>query len=148
MDIEQSQHHEHHHDASMAKAHVVDNAKKPSCHHDHHGQLVEDFRKRFGISLVLTLPILILSPMVQEFVGLGEKLRFSGDQYLLWAFQLLVLTCFLSFRVPIFEGENWMGNSVGRKYLKILALNSLEILFQFDISSNFNSLQINICKYI
>lgn len=48
--------------------------------------MVEDFRKRFWISLALTVPILILSPMIQEFVGLGEKLRFLGDQYLLWGF--------------------------------------------------------------
>ncbi|MCK6619698.1 MAG: copper-translocating P-type ATPase [Calditrichia bacterium] len=44
--------------------------------------MVEDFRKRFWISLVLTIPILILSPMIQEFLGLGESLRFPGDMYI------------------------------------------------------------------
>ncbi|AZZ38359.1 heavy metal translocating P-type ATPase [Bdellovibrio sp. qaytius] len=52
--------------------------------------MVEDFRRRFWISLVLTVPILMLSPMIQEFVGLGESLRFSRDQYLLWAFSSIV----------------------------------------------------------
>jgi len=90
MELEQTQHHERHHDASMADERVINDAKKPSPHHDHHAHMVEDFRKRFWISLALTLPILILSPMIQEFAGLGEKLRFSGDQYLLWAFSSVV----------------------------------------------------------
>jgi hypothetical protein len=40
-------------------------------HHDH-TVMVEDFRKRFWLSLVLTLPILLLSPMIQEFFGLSK----------------------------------------------------------------------------
>ena len=45
-----------------------------------------DFRKRFWISLVLTLPILILSPMLQmqTLVGLREAIRFPGDIYVLF----------------------------------------------------------------
>lgn len=90
MNTDQSQHHEHHHDAIMAKDRVEDTVKMPSHHHDHHANMVEDFRKRFWISLILTLPILILSPLIQEFVGLGEGIRFSGDQYLLWIFSSIV----------------------------------------------------------
>ncbi len=48
-------------------------------HHDHHAMMVRDFRKRFWISLVLTLPVLLLSPMIQRVIGLGDALRFSGD---------------------------------------------------------------------
>ncbi len=43
-----------------------------------HGRL-SDLRERFWISLVATVPILALSPMVQRLVGLGEALRFPGD---------------------------------------------------------------------
>jgi Cu2+-exporting ATPase len=43
-----------------------------------------DFRKRFWISLVLTVPILVLSPMLQSLVGLGETISFSGDLYVLF----------------------------------------------------------------
>ncbi|MDH4197038.1 MAG: HAD-IC family P-type ATPase, partial [Candidatus Aminicenantes bacterium] len=50
----------------------------------HHAHNVADFRKRFWISLVATLPVLALSPMVQHFLGLGESLRFAGDAYLLF----------------------------------------------------------------
>jgi len=57
-----------------------------SDHHDHHSQMAADFRKRFWISLVLTLPILILSPMLQTLVGLREAIRFPGDLYVLFGF--------------------------------------------------------------
>ncbi len=50
----------------------------------HLGHSVADFRKRFWISLIVTVPILILSPSIQEFVGICGALRFSGDQDLLF----------------------------------------------------------------
>ena len=46
--------------------------------------MAADFRKRFWISLVLTLPILVLSPMLQTLVGLREAIRFPGDIYVLF----------------------------------------------------------------
>jgi len=53
-------------------------------HHDHHAHMVSDFRKRFWISLIITFPILALSPMIQKFLGLKETIRFAGDSYLLF----------------------------------------------------------------
>ena len=53
-------------------------------HHDHHGHMAADFRKRFWISMVLTLPILVLSPLLQKLAGLREAIRFSGDSYILF----------------------------------------------------------------
>jgi len=50
----------------------------------HHAMMVEDFRKRFWISLALTIPVLILSPMIQMFLGLGETLRFPGDTFIVF----------------------------------------------------------------
>ncbi|MDP3332222.1 MAG: copper-translocating P-type ATPase [Methylococcaceae bacterium] len=52
--------------------------------HDHHAHMAADFRNRFWISLVLTLPILALSPMLQTLVGLREAIRFPGDIYVLF----------------------------------------------------------------
>ncbi len=52
--------------------------------------MVEDFKRRFWISLGLTLPILILSPMIQMFLGLGESIRFAGDTYIIWALSSIV----------------------------------------------------------
>ena|GEM_PF-462074 len=52
-------------------------------HYAHHAHMVEDFKKRFWVSLILTIPILLLSPMIQEFLGL-EKLSFPGSLYVLF----------------------------------------------------------------
>lgn len=62
-------------------------------HHGHHGghdhgDMVNDFKKRFFISLILTIPILALSPMIQEFIGVDWQ--FSFDQYILFALSTLV----------------------------------------------------------
>ena len=58
-------------------------------HHNHHGHgghdhsaMVTDFKKRFFISLIVTIPILILSPMIQEFMNVDW--RFPNDQYILF----------------------------------------------------------------
>jgi len=57
-------------------------------HHDHHAMMVEDFKKRFYISLILTVPILILSPMIQMFLGVDW--RFTGDSYLLFVLSTIL----------------------------------------------------------
>jgi Cu2+-exporting ATPase len=59
-------------------------------HHDHHAHMAADFRKRFWISLALTLPILLLSPLLQTLVGLREAIRFPGDLYVLFGFASVV----------------------------------------------------------
>jgi Cu2+-exporting ATPase len=50
----------------------------------HLGHSVADFKRRFWICLIVTTPILILSPSIQEFAGIDGAFRFSGDQYLLF----------------------------------------------------------------
>jgi len=50
----------------------------------HAGHDVTDFRRRFWVSLIVTIPILILSPSIQSFAGLNGALRFPGDQYVLF----------------------------------------------------------------
>ncbi len=71
-------------------------------HHDRHeGHRVEDFRRRFWISLALTLPILALTPLIQGLLGLGESLRFPGDGYLLFALSTLI---FLYGGFPFLQG--------------------------------------------
>ena len=37
--------------------------------HDHHRMMIDDFQKRFWVSLVLAIPVIILSPMVQHILG-------------------------------------------------------------------------------
>jgi Cu2+-exporting ATPase len=49
--------------------------------HDH-AAMVADFRRRFWVSLALTVPVLALAPMIQGVLGLREALAFPGDSYL------------------------------------------------------------------
>ena len=58
--------------------------KTPHVGPEHHDHMAADFQKRFWISLGLTLPILVLSPMLQTLVGLREAIRFPGDMYVLF----------------------------------------------------------------
>jgi Cu2+-exporting ATPase len=53
-------------------------------HGSHHAMMVADFRKRFWISLAITIPILFLSPLIQKFLGLESVIKFTGDSYLLF----------------------------------------------------------------
>ncbi len=59
-------------------------------HEEHHRQMVRDFRRRFWISLILTIPILMLAPMIQRFLGLEDAMTFAGDSYFLFAFSVIV----------------------------------------------------------
>ncbi len=52
-------------------------------HASHHEHMIQDFRKRFWISLVVTIPILLLSPMIQKFLQL-TWLTFPGQTFVLW----------------------------------------------------------------
>ncbi len=53
-------------------------------HADHHAMMVADYRRRFWVSLVITIPILTLSPLVQSFLGLEGSITFPGDSYVLF----------------------------------------------------------------
>lgn len=57
-------------------------------HTSHHAHMIEDFRRRFWISLAGTIPVLVLSPMIQLF--LGFSLTFPGDRYILFAISAII----------------------------------------------------------
>ncbi|MBN9276620.1 MAG: heavy metal translocating P-type ATPase, partial [Hyphomicrobium sp.] len=46
--------------------------------------MVADFRRRFWVTLVLTPPVLLLSPMIRHWLGLTELLSFPGDGLVLF----------------------------------------------------------------
>jgi Cu2+-exporting ATPase len=54
-------------------------------HGSHHAMMVADFRRRFWISVIISIPILLLSPLIQRFLGLEGKISFTGDSYVLFA---------------------------------------------------------------
>ncbi|MAT54076.1 MAG: heavy metal translocating P-type ATPase [Saprospirales bacterium] len=92
-------HHQHHqgheghgsHSGHAGHAgHAAHGGNPPHGHmgHDHHRMMIEDFKKRFWVSLVLTVPILLLAPMIQEWLGVDW--RFPGDSYVLFALSTIV----------------------------------------------------------
>lgn len=75
--------------------------KAIGCHSCHHEHMVGDFKKRFRVSLGITIPILILSPAIQVFLGLGRIIKFPADLYLLFFLSSLV---FLYGGYPFLKG--------------------------------------------
>lgn len=57
-------------------------------HADSHKMMLEEFKRRFFISLVITFPILTLSPMIQEW--LGVEFVFLGSNYILFALSTIM----------------------------------------------------------
>ncbi len=55
---------------------------------DHHQMMLQDFKKKFVVSIIATVPILILSPVIQLFFG--YRLQFQGSIYILFALSSFV----------------------------------------------------------
>lgn len=80
-------------DSTVQEEHVHTEHEGHGSGHGHHGHgghedMVEDFKKRFFISLLLTLPILAISPMIQQFLSVDW--RFDNDMYVLFALSTIV----------------------------------------------------------
>jgi P-type Cu2+ transporter len=69
-----------HHHMDMGHGHVGNG----------HAAMVADFRNRFWVSMILTVPILALSPLVQDLLGLRERLAFRGESYVLFGLSAVV----------------------------------------------------------
>ncbi|MDD4597695.1 MAG: copper-translocating P-type ATPase [Lentimicrobiaceae bacterium] len=109
-DKDNSEHHHHHKDENVQhsrqnKRNTVDNNSERESsqkkeqnhdkhhshdHTDHHRMMIKDFRRRFWISLIFTLPILVLSPMVQDLFGFEFALFGNADKYLLFGLSSIV----------------------------------------------------------
>jgi len=85
-------HHEpHHHHATKSSSSgphlnhdqhsLPSDGKREHIHDKHAGHHTEDFLKRFWICLVLTVPVLLLSEMIQHWFGF--HISFSGGKYVL-----------------------------------------------------------------
>lgn len=81
-------------------SHEHEKQGKKRGHSGHHQKMAEDFKKRFILSMVLTPPIVLLSPLIQSALGLGF-LAFPG--YLLVLF-LLSTIVFLYGGFPFLRG--------------------------------------------
>jgi Cu2+-exporting ATPase len=86
MNHHQMNHSKHAHHSNQNKNEIHTNQD----HSGHHGHMVEDFRKRFWISLLLTLPIILISPMIHHLFGLNDSLAFPGNMEILFVFSSVV----------------------------------------------------------
>jgi len=95
--------------------------------HDHHSMMVADFKKRFFISLALTIPILILSPMIQMFAG--AEWRFTGDSYILVALSTIL---FFYGGTPFIKGA---ADELKKKSPGMMMLIALAIIVSYIYST-------------
>jgi Cu2+-exporting ATPase len=84
----QHRHGQHGHRTAHGGGTIVAAGSTHAAHAGHdghdHAAMVADFRRRFWITLLLTPPILLLSPMIQHLLGIGDVLAFPGDRYVLF----------------------------------------------------------------
>lgn len=92
-----------------------------SGHSKHGDRMTADFNRRLKVSAAISVPILVLSPAVQGFAGLQDKISFAGETYLLWALSSLV---FFYGGFPFFKGirEELKAKSPGMMTLIALAI--------------------------
>ena len=120
----------------VKEAHLHHDMNPPMGHegHDHHAMMIDDFKKRFWISLILTLPVLLLSEMIQHW--LRFELKFPGDKYV-----LMILSSFIFFYGggPFLKGfiDELKARSPGMMTLIALAITvayvfSVAVIFGFQ----------------
>jgi Cu2+-exporting ATPase len=86
--MEPANEHDHHTmsaDSNMKKGH---NPHMGMEGHDHHAMMIADFKKRFYVVLLLTVPVMLLSMQIQQWLHLD--LHFSGSNYLLFGLSTVV----------------------------------------------------------
>jgi Cu2+-exporting ATPase len=114
----------HTEDDHKSMGHDMDSGhdKMPQGHHgSHHAMMVADFRRRFWISLVISVPILLLSPLIQQFLGIEGLIKFPGDSYVLFILSSIV---FLYGGYPFLKGiiDELKSKSPGMMTLIALAI--------------------------
>lgn len=97
-------------------------------HASHHAQMVKDFKRRFYVSLLLTLPVAWLSPMLRGFAGLGEP-AVPGRFMILFAFSTVI---FFYGGWPFLKG---FFKEVSKKQPGMMTLIALAITVAYGYSS-------------
>src|SRR6056297_1873267 len=92
-----------------------------------HKKMMKDFLKRYWISLILTVPLLILSPMIQGFFN--YNLKFNGSFYLM--FTIATITFFYG-GWPFLKG---LYNELKEKSPGMMTLIALAISVAYFYSS-------------
>ena len=72
----------------MDHQHLHQQSSKGHTGNDHHAMMIADFRKRFYAVLILTVPVMLLSTMIQHWLNLS--IHFPGSQYVLLALSSVI----------------------------------------------------------
>ncbi len=102
-------------------------SKHQEGHASHHQMMIRDFRRRFGVSLAITAPILLLSPMIQDIIG--YEIQFNAAQYILF-----VLSAFVFF----YGGQPFLTgfiNELKQKQPGMMTLIAVAITVAFGYSA-------------
>jgi Cu2+-exporting ATPase len=97
-------------------------------HGSHHEMMAQDFRRRFIVSIILTPPIVLLSPLVRTLLGL-DFLSFPGDTYVLF---VLATVVFLFGGKPFLSG---LLQEVRKRQLGMMTLIAVAISVAYLYSS-------------
>lgn len=121
-------HGEHH---NMAQHHIEHEDHKAE-HHDHHAMMEQDMRRRFWVSLVISIPVLILSPSIQQWFGFSMP-EFAGSKYILF---LLASMIAIHGGMPFYKGA---AKSLKTGTLDMMVLVSLAVIsgYLFSAGSTF-----------
>lgn len=97
-------------------------------HAGHHEQMVAEYRKRFWIVLLLTIPVTMLSPMIMMLFG--YHFDFPGANFVVFGLSTVI---FFYGGKPFLEGawEEWKNRSLGMMMLISLAIVSAYIYSTF-----------------
>jgi heavy metal translocating P-type ATPase len=85
---EEMHHHQHAAHEKQGQQHEHRGGHGNHGHAEHHRMMILDFRRRFYISTVVTVPILVLSPLIQQL--LGFQLAIPGASYILFTLSSFV----------------------------------------------------------
>jgi Cu2+-exporting ATPase len=85
---EEMHHHQHAAHEKQGQQHEHRGGHGNHGHAEHHRMMILDFRRRFYISTVVTVPILVLSPLIQKL--LGFQLAIPGASYILFTLSSFV----------------------------------------------------------
>ena len=123
----QAEDHQHHHAPTKTDNNNSSKGNDDHSGHDKHsGHHTHDFLKRFWICLILTIPVLLLSHMVQDW--LNFNIRFQGDKYVLLALGTII---YFYGGMPFLKG---LVTEIRNKAIGMMTLVALAITVAFVYS--------------
>ena len=119
---------EHKQEQAASQSHEQHMDHGEAGHAGHHEQMVADFRKRFWIVLLLTIPVTLLSPMIMMLFG--YHFDFPGANFIVFGLSTVI---FFYGSKPFLKGawDEWNNRSLGMMMLISLAIVSAYIYSTF-----------------